>query len=308
VSFNEINFIELKTFMNLNKLKSLDLNYNKLISIENDLFFGLTNLNDLYFLSQNEMTFHNQSFHHLQNISSIVLNESLISNYKCLFMHNLQRDIQRTISNKYIFYKSINLITLGFKFNDSLDSKCDLVFHLFQFNIHFNLKTDYDNDLFYDSCQKILIKRENTFTHNKRKCFVNIEFIDKENEAFVDSLHPILKVFHNWIYLLSMVILLSFLLPIFYMIIRYEFLANFLTFHFRVLSNNNQGTLKEIEKKLTKSRDNLKKALVKKETIERNHQRVKQVIQKNEVDIQILEEEKFKILEMNKSFTVKSHL
>jgi insulin-like growth factor-binding protein complex acid labile subunit len=265
LSFNEINFIEQNTFMNLNKLKSLDLNYNKLISIENDLFFGLINLNDLYLMSQNEMTFYNQSFHHLPNISSIVLNESLISNYKCLFMHNLQRDIQRNVSNKYIFYKSINLITLDFKFNDSLDSKCDLVFHLFQFKVHFNLKTDYDNDLFYDSCQKILVKRENSFTHNKRKCFVNIEFFDKENQAFVDSLHPILKVLHNWIYLLSMAILLSFLSPIFYMIIRYEFLADFTTFHFRILSNNNQWTLKELEKKLKKSKENSKKALVKKD-------------------------------------------
>jgi hypothetical protein len=126
------------------------------------------------------MTLNNSSFHHLPNISSIVLNEILISNYKCLFMFNLQRDIQRHVSNKYIFYKSINLLTLDFSFRESLSSKCDLMFHLYQFKIHFNLKTDYDNDLFYDLCKKILIKRNNNFNHNKKKCFANFELNDKE--------------------------------------------------------------------------------------------------------------------------------
>jgi hypothetical protein len=222
LSFNEINLIEQKSFSNLNKLKSLDLNYNKLISIENDLFLGLSNLNDLYLMSQNEMIFYNQSFHHLPKISSIVLNESLISKYKCLFMHNSQRDIQRNVSNKYIFYKSINLLTLNFSFNELFDFKCDLMFHLFQFKIHFNLKSDYDNDLFYDLCQKILIKRENSFNHNKRKCFPKYEFNDKEEESEKDSHHRISKVFSDFFYLFSMALVLSLLGPAFYMIFKYE--------------------------------------------------------------------------------------
>jgi insulin-like growth factor-binding protein complex acid labile subunit len=259
LSFNEINFIEQKTFSNLNKLRSLDLNYNKLISIENDLFLGLINLNDLFLLSHNEMSLNNQSFHHLPNISSIVLNESLISNYKCLFMHNLERDIQRHVSNKYIFYKSINLISLNFTFNDGFNSKCDLVFHLYQFKIHFNLKTDYDNDLFYDSCQKTLIKRENNYNHNKKKCFANFEFSDKDEESEKDSLHPILKVMSNSYYLVSMSLVLSLLIPAFYMIFRYELFSNLISKLFKLSSSDLEENLKLLEKNIKIDREKLVK-------------------------------------------------
>jgi Leucine-rich repeat (LRR) protein len=260
LSSNEINFIEQKTFSNLNKLKSLDLNYNKLISIENDLFFGLSNLNDLYLLSQNEMTFYNKSFYHLLNISSIVLKETLISKYKCLFMHNLERDIQRNVSNKYIFYKSINLISSNFTFNDSIkDLKCDLVFHLFQFKIHFNLKTDNDNDLFYDSCQKILIKRENNYNHSKKKCFANFEFSDKEEESEKDSLHPILKVLWNSYYLVSMSLVLSLLIPAFYMIFRYELFSNLISKLFKLSTSDLEENLKLLEKNIKIDREKLVK-------------------------------------------------
>jgi hypothetical protein len=249
LSFNEINFIEQRTFSNLNKLKSLDLNYNKLISIENDLFLGLINLNHLYLMSQNEMTFYNSSFRHIPNISSIVLNESLISKYKCLFMHNLERDIQRNVSNKYIFYKSINLLTSNFKFNASLDFKCDLVFHLFQFKIHYNLKTDFDNDLFYDSCKNNLIKRENKYIHKKRKCFANFEFRNKEDEQNkIDSLHPILKVLSNVNYLLSMILLLSLLVPAFYMIFRYDLFSKSRSYHTKDSDDlNNTGIINDYD-------------------------------------------------------------
>jgi Leucine-rich repeat (LRR) protein len=259
LSFNEINFIEQKTFSNMNKLKSLDLNYNKLISIENELFSGLTNLNDLYLLSQNEMNLNNKSFHHLLNISTIVLNESLISKYKCLFMHNIHRDIQRNVFNKYIFYKSMNLITSNFKFNDSLNIKCDLMFHLFQFKIHFNLKSDYDNDLFYDSCQKILIKRENSFNHNKRKCNANFEFNDKEEEIEQVSLHPILKVIFNSYYLLSMALILSLLVPAFYLIFRFELFSSFISKIFKMSSSTLEENIKILEKQIKINKQKLVK-------------------------------------------------
>jgi hypothetical protein len=230
LSFNEINFIELNTFLNLNKLKSLDLNYNKLISIENDLFYGLINLNDLYFMSKNEMTFYNSSFHHLPNISTIVLNESLISKYKCLFMHNLQRDIQRNVSNKYIFYKSINLLTSNFSFNESLDFKCDLVFHLFQFKIHYNLKTDENNEDFYSSCEKIFIKKENNNNNNFNKCSPFFGIHDPEEEIVIDSFHPFWKFFTNYIFIILVFLLISLLGPMFFYILRYEFFSNMITF------------------------------------------------------------------------------
>jgi Leucine-rich repeat (LRR) protein len=261
LSFNEINFIEQKTFSNLNKLKSLDLNHNKLISIENDLFFGLVNLNDLYLLSQIEMNLNNTSFHHLPNISSIVLNESLISNYKCLFMHNLQRDIQRNVSNKYIFYKSINLLTLNFTFNDSLNSKCDVMFHLFQFKVHFNLKSDYDNDLFYDSCQKILIKRDNNYNHTKRICNPYFKFDGKEEESEIQIIQTYFKIVSNSYYLLSMALILSLLVPAYYMIFRYEIFYNLISKLTNESNINKEKIRKNLEKEMKSNRVKLEKAL-----------------------------------------------
>jgi hypothetical protein len=243
----------------LNKLKSLDLNYNKLISIENDLFFGLSNLYNLYLLSQNEMTLYNSSFHHLPNISTIVLNESLISKYKCLFMHNLERDIQRNVSNKYIFYKSINLISLNFSFNESLNTKCDLMFHFYQFKVHFNLKTDYDNELFFDLCQKILIKRKNNFDHNKRNCFASFEFNDKKEENEIFSLDRIYKVVSNIYYLLSMALILSLLIPAFYIICRYELFSSFISKLFKFSSSDLEENLKKLEKNIKIDREKLEK-------------------------------------------------
>jgi hypothetical protein len=206
------------------------------------------------------MSFYNSSFHHIPNISSIVLNESLISNYKCLFMHNLQRYIKRSVSNKYIFYKSINLISFNFSFNDSLNSKCDLMFHLYQFKIHFNLKTDYDNDLFFDSCHNTLIKRENSFNHNKRKCFTSFEFNDKEEESEKDSISSILKVLSNSYYLVSMSLVMSLLIPAFYMICRYELFSNLISKLSRILSSSDlEENLKLLEKNIKIKREKLEK-------------------------------------------------
>ncbi len=261
LSFNEISFIEKNSFKNLNKLKSLDLNYNKMISIENDLFFGLINLNDLYLLSQNEITFYNQSFQHLPNISTIFLNEILIYKYKCLFMHNLERDIQRNVANKYVFYKSINLITLDFSFHENLNSKCDLMLHLFQFKIHFNLKTDNDIELFYDSCQKVLIKRENNFNHSKRICIANFDFRDKEDGDQIHSLHPILKVLSNFYYMLSIALILSLLVPAIFMVFRYELFPDLISKLTRDSSSHHSArVIKNFEKKMQRNRAKLDKA------------------------------------------------
>ena len=292
LSFNEINFIEKDTFKNLNKLKSLDLNFNKLLSIYNDLFYGLINLNNLHLLSRYEMTFHYQSFNHLPNISTIVLNESLILKYKCLFMHNLQRDIQRNVANKYIFFKSINLITLNFSLNDNLKSKCDLMFHLFQFKIHFNLKRDHENDLFYNSCQSVLISKENNFNHNKRKCFSNFEFVDKEEENEIPLLHPIFRVLSNIYYLLTMILLLILLCPVFYMICRYELFSNLIAFIFSNSSSNKEKIQKKLELDIQRKRENLNKKLL----VFSNYQKatlvLSNLIQKDKIELSNLEGKK----------------
>jgi hypothetical protein len=55
--------------------------------------------------------------------------------------------------------------------------------YLYQFKIHFNLKTDYDNNLFFESCQLTLNKSENMFNHTKRNCISNFKLSNKEEEV-----------------------------------------------------------------------------------------------------------------------------
>jgi len=145
---------------------------------------------------------------------------------------------------------------MAFSFDASLKSRCDLMFHLFQFKIHFNLKTDDDNQLFYDSCQKMLIRRENNFNHTKKKCFSNFEFQDKEGAKVNDSLHPILKVLSNFYYLVSMALLLCLLLPTFYMIFRYSGLFSRIK---RDSSNDSEREIKEKKGEMNQNKTMLKK-------------------------------------------------
>ena len=163
----------------------------------------------------------NQSFQYLSNINTIFLNQSFIYEYQCLLMQVQEKKVQRLISNKYIFYKSINLLTLDFSFEQNPIRQCDLVFRFFQFNVHLNLKTDYSNDLFYDFCGKILIKKENGFNQNLKKCSSNSMFVDEGDIKSGDFyIHPFLKVISNVYYLICMSLLLIYFGPIFFLIFR----------------------------------------------------------------------------------------
>jgi Leucine-rich repeat (LRR) protein len=271
LSYNEIEFIENSSFKNLNKLKTLDLNYNKLVAIQNDLFLGLESLKDLHLMmmtsqsSANEMNFTKASFKHLPNISSIYLNERLIVKYKCIFMHEMERDVQRNVSNMYIFYKSINLISENVSFNGddekSLKSKCDLVFHLFQFKLHFNLKTDYENDLFFDSCEKVLIERENSFNHNGRKCSQTFVFKDKDDIESVAFVPHFLLVLSNFYFLLTMAAFISLLGPAFCLIFRYELCSSLISYLCKDSLTEEEKFIKELELEIKRKEEIIQKNL-----------------------------------------------
>ena len=111
-------------------------------------------LNDLLLLNQTvEFNFNSESFSHLTNVKNIYLSNSIAIKYKCLFLNVAnERNFTRNIRNKFKFYKSLNLITQ----QNQDDFDCDLIFHLFQFRIHFNLRTDYENEQFYEKCINIL--------------------------------------------------------------------------------------------------------------------------------------------------------
>ena len=177
LSFNQIEFIALNSFQNLNNLELLDLSFNyQLKAIESNTFLGLNHLKDLNVFNLNDnVKLYNTSFNHLTEISNIYLNESVLNDYKCIFMHSIERIIQRNVSNIYIFYKSINLITQKYsKYSIETRNYCEFTFELLQFKLHLNLKNDYENELFYEICQDYLIRKNNSFTHNLKKCFKHI--------------------------------------------------------------------------------------------------------------------------------------
>jgi hypothetical protein len=150
LSFNLISSIENGTFINLNKLISLDLNYNNLKSIEANMFQGLIDLSDLFIQGNASLTMTSQSFNGLLNLSNLHIDEMMVSEFKCIFMHSLERTIQRNVDNKYVYYRSINLLIQDTNLIQERDS-CDLKLGLLQFKIHLNLKNDDQNELFYEN-------------------------------------------------------------------------------------------------------------------------------------------------------------
>jgi Leucine-rich repeat (LRR) protein len=166
LSHNLIEFIEQNSFQNLIDLKVLDLSFNRLSSIENDLFNGLANLNDLNLLNNFTFQLYNQSFNYLINIGNIYLTRSMIQENKCLLMHSIEREVKRNVGNgKYKFFKSINLISNDFH-DLTLNEYCELTFEFLQFKIHWNLKSDYENEMFYEKCKTGLIEKRNNFNHS----------------------------------------------------------------------------------------------------------------------------------------------
>jgi len=210
--------IEANSFQNLNKLETLDLSFNNLKSILPKLFLGLDNLKDLFLLSNGgqHLSLSNESFSHLINIGNIYMNYSTINEYQCIFMHSIERKIQRNVlGNKYKFYKSINLLTFANEDQVRIDvneSECQLIFRFLQFKIHFNLKSDYENEIFYDKCKNVLIRKENSFYNSQNICLKTTKSISNEIETKSEKdTNKIFLVLSDGVYLMTMIVLLVYL-------------------------------------------------------------------------------------------------
>ena len=214
LSFNQIEFIEMNTFINLNKLVKLDLDFNRLIVLEPNLFAGLDNLEELHLLSQQSIILNNESFGNLASLNDLYLNVSVVNEYKCIFMHSIKRKVERSISNKYIFYRSLNILDYSSSNLEENEHYCDLRLQLLQFKVHLNLKFDYENEYFFEECKRTLIKKENNYKNTLEKCFGSNEFDQNENQ--LENVVPkikLLNVISDYNYLLTMgcLILLFFL-------------------------------------------------------------------------------------------------
>ena len=179
LSHNCIKVLEMNSFASLHKLLTLDLSFNELISIENQALTGLSRLSDVHLLLKTNFTLNLEpkSLASLSNISNLILNLSTVREHECLFMHSLERYAQRRISHKYVFFKSVNVLA------DTRLALCELKLAFLQFNVHFNLKSDYDNELFYTVCHENLIMRVNSYANNYNKCVPRI-FDTEEEPAF----------------------------------------------------------------------------------------------------------------------------
>jgi Leucine-rich repeat (LRR) protein len=216
LSFNQIEFIEMNTFINLNKLVKLDLDFNRLILLEPNLFTGLDNLEDLHLLSHQSILWHNESFDNLASLNNLYLNVSMVTKYKCIFMHSIKRKVERSISNKYNFYRSLNILEYSSNIKEN-EHFCDLRLQLLQFKVHLNLKFDYENENFFEECKRTLIKKENNYKNTFEKCFVSNEFEKNETEMENSGLKlNYLTVISDYRYLLTMgcLILLLFLVSL----------------------------------------------------------------------------------------------
>jgi hypothetical protein len=215
LSHNLIEFIEQDSFQNLVELKELDLSFNRLLSIDNSLFNGLANLNDLYLLNNFTFRLFNHSFNHLINIGNIYLTRSMIQENKCLFMHSIERKVKRDVDNgKYKFFKSINLISNDFH-DLTLNEYCELTFDFLQFKIHWNLKSDFENEMFYEKCKTGLIEQRNNFNHSLKKCFYDFQFPEYGKSNDKETGKSISAVLSDGVYLVTMFVLIMFLFPFF---------------------------------------------------------------------------------------------
>ena len=219
LSRNRIGFIAPDSFQNLGNLLILDLSFNMLMAIENSIFKGLTNLNDLYLLNNIMFELRNESFRHLTNISSLHLSDSLVIANKCLFMHSIQRPVLKNSSNgKIIFFKSLNLVSPENKLEANLTFVCEVTYQFLQFKVHFNLKTEYENELFYEKCGDYLAQKNNDYNHNYQNCFQEFKF--NENIVLKNSFEKftLLEILANPLYLITMVFLVLILLLSFILI------------------------------------------------------------------------------------------
>ncbi len=173
LSHNRIESIEYDSFINLNNLLSLDLSFNELSSIENGHFNGLSYLTSLYLDNNQDLKRLNSlSSEYLVNIRNMHLNEILVIENQCmLILFKNEFKSERNVEDKYSFYRSLNLLTPNLNYDKNQTFLCDLTFRLLQYRIHFNLKSDYENELYYEKCKYFIIRKSNRFSKSKRDCF-----------------------------------------------------------------------------------------------------------------------------------------
>ena len=178
LSYNCIEFLNENLFFNLNKLTTIDLSNNLIKSVKQNSFNRLFNLKNLYLQNNSDFLLFEayQSFNQTKSIKNIFISKSILYNNefnKCFFkqlfidisINNNAELTRRSIQNR-IYYNSLNINTIGDTFYD-----CELVLSFSRYNIHFNLKSDLD---FYDymanNCENLILDKSDS-----KKFYINCD-------------------------------------------------------------------------------------------------------------------------------------
>ena len=151
---NKIERLNPFMFDNLLKLKLIDLSFNSIYEIGDYSFNKLSNLRELYINNQisDSLNFYTSSLSGLDSIQSIYLSKDVLVDDLNADIFIKMADYKNSINNKVIvdrlYYKSFNLISFN-------ETDCDLTIKLIRFNIHFNLKTEYDFNNYVSMCESI---------------------------------------------------------------------------------------------------------------------------------------------------------
>ena len=89
-----------------------------------------------------------------------------------------------------MFKRYLNLITswpTSIVNHNTKKNWCEIIFHLLQFKIHLNLKSDYEYERFYEKCKYQLIKESNNFNSSLKSCFNDFLPREKENYYFFEN-------------------------------------------------------------------------------------------------------------------------
>jgi len=136
-------------------------------------------------------------------------------------MHSIERVVRRNVSNKYVFYKSINLLT----FNNETDLDCELTFQFLQFKIHLNLKSDFQNERFYETCKDFLIKYSNKFNNSMKSCFNHILLREKVDYKISEA-NLFILLMTDYVFLLTIIALLSLFGPVSLLICNHYYVTS----------------------------------------------------------------------------------
>ena len=100
-----------------------------------------------------------------------------------------------------------------------------MVFHLFQFRIHFNLRTDYENEQFYEKCKYSLIKTRNSYKNNQMECLDESKITtEMELNSEIEENSRLLNILTDFAFYLVIALLLSHFGPLFLMVLYHFFI------------------------------------------------------------------------------------